>query len=137
VIANVAVEPTLTVWVAGLAEIAKSAGATTVIVVAIACMVDPLVPKTVTVYTPGVEELQARVDVAEVVVEIKDRLAGFKAKQLNPEGIASVSATLLVKPPWLASVIVDDPDVPTFIVGLLLEDITKSWTAATSLIVRE
>ncbi len=115
----------------------KSGGGVTVKVTATALVIEPLVPLTVTVYVPGVEELHDRVDAAVVVDGVRVTLAGFNGKQFRPEGTASVSPTLFVKPPWPVRDIVEDPCEPATMLGFWPGAMAKFCRVFVSVIVRE
>jgi len=82
----------------------------------------PLVPVTVTLNVPAVEELHDRVAVPELVM-----LPGVIAPQVRPAGTVSVRVTVPVNPLTAVTVIVDvseDPTVPVGEVAAIVKSVT-------------
>ncbi len=122
VIVEVAVAPASELTLVGLAVTVKSF---TVTVTVAECVIDPLVPVTVTVYTPA-EPVQDRAEVCDAPSTI---LVGVRV-QVKPAGdTVEVKATVPVKPFTGATVIVDVAAVPTFTLTLVGLAVTvKSMT---------
>ena len=112
VIVEVAAVPALTLTLVGLAVTVKSL---TVTVTVAECVRDPLVPVTVTVYTPA-GPVQDRADVWDAP---RTMLAGVRV-QVRPAGeTVEVRATVPVKPFTGATVIVEVAAVPTLTATLV------------------
>jgi hypothetical protein len=128
VIATFAEEPTAKLTLVGLAEIAKSGGGVTLKVTFAEWDSDPLIPATVAVKVPAVEELQDRVDVPEppvMLVEerVHDRLAAL---------VVTEKVTVPEKPFKDVTVIMEKPVRPSPAVTLVgLAIIAKSAKAVT------
>jgi hypothetical protein len=88
----------------------------------------PLVPVTVTLNEPDVEELHDRVAVPELVM-----LLGVIAPQVRPDGTVSVRVTVPVNPLIAVTVIVDVSEDPTVPVGELAA-IVKSVTVKVAVV---
>ena len=97
----------------GLALIAKSCFSTeTVTVVTVEWLREPLVPKIVTVYVPGVDELNVQVELA-VPPEDRARLLGLQTTPIPVDGDPETERiTLPAKPLMLAACIVEDEFCP-------------------------
>ena len=110
--------PALKLNVVGLDEIVKSPMPTRMVV---ECDSGPLVPVTVTVYVPRVEELKLHVDEAEPP-EVKERIDGLQDALRPADGLIDCERlTLPANPPRLVNVMVEvplDPDGKFTVVGL-------------------
>jgi hypothetical protein len=126
VMATFAEEPTAMLTLVGLAEIAKSGGGATLKVTFAEWDREPLVPVTVAVKLPAVEELQERVDVPEPpVMLVEERVHDRLAELLVTERL-----TVPEKPFRDEMVMMEVPVRPCETVTLVgLADIAKSGMA--------
>ena len=112
VMVDVAAAPAFVVTLVGLAVTLKSLNAKLTLV---ELVVVPLVAVTVAVTVSATASLQ---DNVEVTLVPRTTLAGFKVQDAL-RVVETVSATVPVKPPRDATVIVDVPAVPTFVLTLV------------------
>src|SRR5689334_19255548 len=109
---DVAATPAFVVTLVGLAVMLKSLNAKLTLV---ELVVVPLVAVTVAVTVSATVSLQ---DNVEVTLVPRTTLVGFKVQDAL-RVVATVSATVPVKAPRDATVIVDVPAVPTFVLTLV------------------
>ncbi len=96
----------------GLVEIAKSGGSVTVTLTVLEWEKLPLVPVTVTVYSPVDVSTQESLELPDATLEESATLVGL-SEQLSPEGVeACVRPTVPANPLRAETVIVEDPFVP-------------------------
>ena len=126
-------DPTATLTVVGLAATVKLGAPVTVYATPAECESVPLAPMTVTVNEPVAEPVQDKVEVPEVVVLVRETLAGLSVQTRPVEGdTVSDRVTVPVKPLTAETVIIDVPADPTTtetVVGLALT--VKSGAAVT------
>jgi hypothetical protein len=110
----------LTLALAGLADMEKSA---TVTVIQAVCDRVPLVPTTVTVYVPGVVELNVSVEVL-VLPLVRLTLVGLRDTEGPVGETVAEMDTVPAKLSWLVTVTVEvpvAPDTATMLVGLAVK----------------
>jgi hypothetical protein len=114
-------EPDCIVMLDELLEMLKSGVITTLTVTLVVWVRDPLVPVTVTVKVPVVDDETVRVEEPDPPEE-RETLVGLR-EAVKPEGeTVEESDTVPMNPPWLVRLMTEAPDVPDWMVredGLL------------------